>query len=321
MKERELVQALLNEIYNRVKRATTQEEKLSLILKPINKKRIFELSKEWENLGTSIEQIAQNILGNPKLYEFDDTSSESTFNVTHGLALAICSLNVGVCQYFVEHIPDINDNKITVWGYRQPYSPLHLVLDPGGHIFYLHFDGEHEQDTIERGIKIIQILARKKANPNNVGHINSGGIYNNPPIAAGEPSGHYGKMGYDSREKYFNIIRQLRGELVLHGVDLDVIGSCFRLEDKSKEELKQNAYLKHIKYILNDMDRNYALAPSTKEYFKKCDQKILKKVQDVSHIKLESEETTNKRERNKNDDQHDDFQKDNKKRKPTPSTI
>ncbi len=95
------------------------------------------------------------------------------------LSLAICFGNEQLVQRFLSVIPNINDLDEAAWGFRQPYMPTHMALDPAFPLV--------EKVPLTHRLAIIDALGAKGADFTLVDYKASN--YTNPPLAAGDPSG------------------------------------------------------------------------------------------------------------------------------------
>lgn len=165
---RERWKSVLNAIINEVQRAKEVEQKIEIATRKISKEAIKKADKSF-----SVEKIIQ-------------TKPEDKFDETNGLAIAICSANVDACHRLFKHIDEaaINNSENFVWGYRQPFSFLHLALAPREHLRDL-FSLEPAEDFTKSFSQIIELLIEKKADPNVIGPYIGIGFYNNPPMSAG----------------------------------------------------------------------------------------------------------------------------------------
>lgn len=169
---------------------------------------------------------------------------EDKYDVTHALALAICLGKVETVKQFLEFFDkdSINDFNNFVWGYRQPYSFMHLAAHPQVHIAVGY--SEKYADSM---IAIIKLLGNCEANPNLV---KEDELYTNPAIAAGQPMGHT----YDNKN-----INRIRGSLLLIGANPDYVGSSFRIYKSDRQDAIQEAGKQYLAMTEEERQKSLAL--------------------------------------------------------------
>ncbi|MCE2951488.1 MAG: hypothetical protein ACK5TR_03665 [Alphaproteobacteria bacterium] len=153
----------------------------------------------WE--ATSLQTLNRSAL-----YLSETPTPLELMNSTHALALAIWAGDVSLVRAFLSVIDDVNAEILRIWGYRQWYTMGHLAADP--QFFAPPLPGVKNEAWLE----IMDLLAAKGANF----QIVYNGLYANPALAAGAPSGRELPEG-DAR----------RARLLLHGADPTFVGSSF----------------------------------------------------------------------------------------------
>lgn len=113
----------------------------------------------------------------------------------HAMAFAIADGNVDLVRKFlgviddvkseddVESIVDVNAESIFCWGYRQPYSLAHIVLDPGN--FWrrgVEIKSAESLNYLKNMYEIMDMLAEKGVDFNRSPEYN---LYPYPPVQAG----------------------------------------------------------------------------------------------------------------------------------------
>lgn len=195
---------VLDEIVRQVNEAETKDEKMKLATKFFCKKQLSE---------SSLEAIKEN---KAAVINIKPERKQDTIN---GLALAIALADVDATVTLLKALDQksLNDPSTYVSGYRQPYSPMHVVLDPRGNLNALGEIEDKDSVTIQNNlIAILKCLAEKGARLDEADTL---GAYKNPPMAAGEPRG-WGVLPQ-------TITTPLRVELLLAGANLNVQGSSF----------------------------------------------------------------------------------------------
>ncbi len=132
------------------------------------------------------------------------------------LSLAVALGKVNLVKKFLTVVDDINADELTCWGYRQPYTLAHLALDP-------QYPSRSDASLSDR-LEIIDLIAEKGADFDRIIGHGYLGIYENPPLAAGCPSGHELK-DYEC----------FRARALLYGADPSLWGSSHqpvKLESK-----------------------------------------------------------------------------------------
>lgn len=134
------------------------------------------------------------------------TAKVGNYDKTNSIALAISRGKPHLVRKFLSAIENVNEEGLTAWGYRQPYTLAHMALDPR---FPLS-----QNVRLKDRLEIIDTLAERGADFNAIIWTDH---YNNPPLAAGDPSGHP-----------LNIYHHLRARALLYGADPKVKGSSFQ---------------------------------------------------------------------------------------------
>jgi hypothetical protein len=139
----------LDQVKENFNRASTAKQKLDIALQPVNRNFIY-------SQASSMQPQMSSDKANP-------------------LSFAICLGDVDLVHKFLSVIPDVNDLKLAAWGYRQPYMPTHMALDPSF---------PHIKDVpLAHRLAIIDAIGVKGADFKLVDYKAS--HYTNPPLAAG----------------------------------------------------------------------------------------------------------------------------------------
>lgn len=197
--------------------ALTDQERFELISKPLNKKYLWKLNNIsdldeaalTENVGPKVFEVTVPTKTTGHNYD-SCVKTKEVFNYdrTNALAIAIALGDVYLVQKFLTVIDDINDIRLVSWGYRQPYSVAHQVLDP---TVFFDADVPHEHK-----IALIDLVAAKGADFNHSFPHPYVGIYNNPPLAAG-----------DLRGGTYDRFQELRALGMLYGGEHILKGSSY----------------------------------------------------------------------------------------------
>ncbi|AIK96683.1 hypothetical protein ID47_08050 [Candidatus Paracaedibacter acanthamoebae] len=143
----------LDQVEENFNRASTAKQKLDIALQPVNYDFIYSQT-------SSMQPQMRSDKANP-------------------LSFAICLGDVDLVHKFLSVIPDVNDLELAAWGYRQPYMPTHMALDPT----FPRIKGV----PLAHRLAIIDAIGIKGADFKLVDYEAS--HYTNPPLAAGDPSG------------------------------------------------------------------------------------------------------------------------------------
>lgn len=209
---------LLEKFAKLIEEANSSEEKQTLVIKKINIESIEQIAQDAD-----INEELQKLLESNQLY----TTPRSWSETTTAVALAICLADVKKVKLFLNYIPDINDSRHFVWGYKQLYSYVHLVGCPWVHIASLSFRDQEIDVVLNTRREILQALALKGADFNwTVGHRQFD--YQNPPLATClNPGGGYN--GFTDMNKYNAIFSELMKLFVIYGANPAISGSSFSL--------------------------------------------------------------------------------------------
>jgi hypothetical protein len=184
----------------------------------------------------SLSAFTKVITGALTLEEAIAEQAENKYDSTNALALAICLGKPQSVKKMLALFNDIsiNDESNFVWGYRQPYSFLHLAAHP--HVVIDISDASPNEDLyVDAQIAIIKLLGKCGANPNLVVQQQH---YTNPAIAVGFPMGHT-HFSHNQRSR-------LRASLLLIGADPHYIGSSYRLEEADLSDAIQEATKQYV---------------------------------------------------------------------------
>lgn len=159
---KQVMQTIVKSTMDDFDKANTKEDKFLIATKPMNKDHILELARSKSDKIT--EKLFAGVSRHPLYVEIKaetksnkekplsgqtincpveelpkimdslalavDNKRELNINKTHPLALAIVLGDESAVTKFTTVIDDVNDPELAVWGYRQPYTLAHLVLDP-----------------------------------------------------------------------------------------------------------------------------------------------------------------------------------------------
>lgn len=180
---------LLGAIEKEFDGASSQQEKFEIVSRPMDKEKL------WKFEGT---------------HDLLEREGKPSTQKTNPLALAIVVADTNKLEKFLRCVENINDDRLAVWGYRQPYTLAHLALDPTHPLGCVDWVGDV---PLGKRLKVVDLLAQKKANFN---HIIPKHPYLNPPLAAGIPEG-----------RPFKHYQALQARALLYGADPKIKGSCF----------------------------------------------------------------------------------------------
>lgn len=180
--------------------ALTQEEQYNIVSQPANLDYLESLNSFQE---FDEKKAILNEGNSPYLY----VNQENKYCPhTTPIALSISLGSVDFTKKFIAVVGDVNNHTLATWGYRQPYTLAHLALDP-------QYPKAKNDIPLETRLAIIDVLGEKKANFNQIILCND---YQNPPLAAGDPSG-----------RPFNDYKKFRARALLYGADPTIVGSSF----------------------------------------------------------------------------------------------
>lgn len=132
-----------------------------------------------------------------------DNAGQAYLNIhkTMPLSLAVTMGKPEFVEPWLSVIDDVNSDLFATWGYRQPFSLAHHGLDPA-HPLY------NALATLQDRLAVLDLLAAKGADFN---AMFKNSLYDNPPLAAGDPRGWGGAhdAGQDA----------LRARALLHGAN------------------------------------------------------------------------------------------------------
>ncbi|MBB71732.1 MAG: hypothetical protein CMF50_04985 [Legionellales bacterium] len=214
-------------IVAKVKAATSREEAFAIATKPFSESIIQKMTEDTFSAEAVFNSEPQDNI-------------EPKCDAMNGIALAVSRGNIAACvellKYFTKE--DINSKDITVWGYREAFSPLHIALNPtiNRTASLLEIDDAY----VSRLATIIRLLIDKGIEPD----IRFKGHYNNQPMAGGTGRGH---DYLDAR-----LLNQLRAELLLGGADPTLKGTYFFFREDDREASTKIAFNRFIAMPRNE---------------------------------------------------------------------
>lgn len=183
----------------------TASQKHDLILRPVNKEWLSNI--DTTNTGWAIELINSIYDNDSDLYQVPKNGQTNAF------AIATCGHDVETMEEYFEYV---GADEALVLGYRQHYASVHLATDPAIHISSFLYDA----DSFPAIEKTLQLLEDNGADFNfRDGGASSAGMYHNPPLALGLPSG---KMAAS-----WEMSDTVRAALIKHGANPFISGSSY----------------------------------------------------------------------------------------------
>ena len=199
----------LANVEQRFDAAGSPADKYSIISEPLNLEYLY--SASWEGIAPAaldLTKLHKDVNRGDMIKVTTDQRLVCQFRKTHPLALTISCGKSALLAKFLKVVPHDNLKDLMTWGYRQPYNMAHLALDPS----YPSIAGIADTARLE----IIDLLSHKHINWNYIYPANQLGVYENPPLSAGEPSG-----------RCSGNRAQLRASAILRGADPYKKGSSF----------------------------------------------------------------------------------------------
>ena len=180
-------------------KAASPEEKKAIISHVVNAERVARFTPQDALLPLS--DLSAHTCESAMICV--DNAGQPYLNIhkTTPLSLAVTMGKPALVDPWLSVIDDVNSDLFATWGYRQPFSLAHHGLDPE-HPMY------NEQATLEDRLAVLDLLAAKGADFN---AMFKESLYDNPPLAAGDPRGWGGahEVGQDA----------LRARALLHGAN------------------------------------------------------------------------------------------------------
>lgn len=195
----------LAEVEQQFDRAQTALAKFSALALPIN---LDYLSRVQNYADAESDRLFANDELKPLAYPIRGNKDKLLMECeqSNPFMLAISTGNLDLVRKFLSAIPNVNDTRLCAWGYRQPYTVGHMLLDPN----FPKIDV-----PIQQRLAMVDLLASRNVDFNMVfgGH-----YYTNPALAAGCPSG-----------RPVRNYEMLQARALLYGADPTFIGSSFTL--------------------------------------------------------------------------------------------
>lgn len=185
--------------------ASTPARKYEIVSQPINLSYLRSL-KSIKELNE--EELRKDVGKDPLVCD-TPSGKKINYHKTTPFSLALAVGKLDLVRKFLPVIPDVNAPELTSWGYRQPYTPAHVVLDP-------QYPSASQEVFLEYRLMIVDALGECGADFNAIISPSIIGAYGNPPLAAGEPEGGHPKL-----------MTQLRAVGLLYGADPARTGSCW----------------------------------------------------------------------------------------------
>jgi len=195
--------------------ASTLAKKYEVVSRPINLEYLRGI-KDIKDLNE--KELRKNVSSDPTVCVNEEGSRVINYNKTTPFSLALATGKVTLVRKFLRVVSNVNGSELTSWGYRQPYTPAHVVLDP-------QYPRASQEVPLEHRLMIVDALGADGADFNAVVSHGLIGVYSNPPFAAGDPSG-----------RPLDIMTQLRARALLYGADPMKTGSCWYGLRLEKEE-------------------------------------------------------------------------------------
>jgi len=196
----------LAQIEDKFDRASTPQKQYDIISEPVNREYLYFLKSISEINPVALRQ---NVGKGALSYHTSEGKEKLNCDKMTALNLAISLGNVSAVRKFLSVVSDVNVDELTAWGYRQPYYPAHFALHPD-------YPRAKKQDQTAQ-LEIIDMLAEKGADFNKIFRHKEMGVYLNPPLSAGQPSG---GVSYNNMES-------LRARAMLFGANPGLQGSSF----------------------------------------------------------------------------------------------
>ena len=172
------IEEYLNSVEESFDRATSPTAKFEVVSQLVNVKVLRE--------ADSLEEVDRVKLAKgfgPRVGTYTDDEGKDQFNSkkSNPLALAILFGKPDKVEKFLSVVENVNDDIFTAWGYRQPYYPAHVALDP-------QFPTEVSGVWLGHRLRIIDLLGEKGADFNKLPPAITLGVYQNPPLPLWERS-------------------------------------------------------------------------------------------------------------------------------------
>ncbi len=173
----------------------------AIVAKPLNREYLRNLS----NIEELDEKLLTEGVGEGTIA--DANEENINYKKTNAFQLAVSLGRDVLVEKFLSVIPDLQDDHLTAWGYRQPYSPAHMAVNPV-------FPYKHTV-PLENRLRIIDLLAENRCDFNvGVSNKHNGvyqiGVYTNQPLWAA------GNCDWCVPQ---NILPQLRARAMIYGAD------------------------------------------------------------------------------------------------------
>lgn len=185
--------------------------------------------------------------------------------INHGYATIVAKL--------LRHIDDVNDPRLSAWGYRQPYFPTHMILAPP----------MLTSVCLKDRLTIVDLLGQKGADFNiRPGHFGTC-LYDNPPLIVPMLTSTHANPD----------VEKLMARALLYGADPSVKGSSGTLVcinptpdcplgsfGRAANQLCEIAFDDYV--AQSKTGKNFKLASSVLEKFKKIKEERLKQLSSLT---------------------------------------
>ncbi|MBA4117700.1 MAG: hypothetical protein C0514_02235 [Candidatus Puniceispirillum sp.] len=153
--------------------------KEELISRPVNVTYLQTLTSIDDfNADEAVEDVGSH----PIVYMNKQKQGRINYNKFTPIALAVAMSRADLVEAWLPFIPDVNDHKLTGWGYRQPYTLAHFAVEP--------HPWRERPLNLQAARQVIDLLAAKGLDFQNYVNHDQLGIYTGLPLGAGNHRPH-----------------------------------------------------------------------------------------------------------------------------------
>ena len=170
----------LDKIAFQVRICQSDAAKEELIARPFN----IEYLKSLSSIDDfNADEAKKGVGSDPLVYMNEEQQGRINLSKFTPIALAVAMSRADLVEVWLSFVPNVNDHKLTGWGYRQPYTLAHFAVEP-------LYPWTERTVPMQAALRIINLLAAKGLDFQDYVSHDQMGIYTGLPLGAGNHRPH-----------------------------------------------------------------------------------------------------------------------------------
>lgn len=170
----------LEKIAFQVRICQSDAAKEELIARPFN----IEYLKSLSSIDDfNADEAKKGVGPDPIVCMNEEQQGRINLNKFTAIALAVAMSRADLVEVWLSFVPNVNDHKLTGWGYRQPYTLAHFAVEP-------LYPWTGRTVPMHAALRIINLLAAKGLDFQDYVNHKELGIYTGLPLGAGNHRPH-----------------------------------------------------------------------------------------------------------------------------------